>query len=104
MEQVNEKSTCYLTVSFKDKSGAAAVPSTATYRVDDLGSGAQIVGDTSLTVASSIEITLGQSINTMIGAGLASETRRVTVKAVYGAGDTVNAQYDYSVVNLSGVT
>lgn len=99
MDQVNENSTAYLTVAFADKTGAPAVPSAATYRIDDVTNNRAIRATTSLTPAASIEITLAPTDNAIVGT--ASETHRVTVTAQYGgAGDAVNSEYDYQVVNL----
>ena len=46
MERVNEQSTAYLTVSFRDKAGALATPAAISYRVDDEATRTQIRGDT----------------------------------------------------------
>lgn len=104
MPTVNEKSTSYVTATFKDKAGAAQTPSTVTYRIDCLTTGAVILSDTSLTPASSIEITITATQNAMQLAGNLRETRRVTVRATYGVGDSINDQYDYDILNLTGVT
>lgn len=103
MDTVNEKSTSYLTVAFKDKTGAASAPASVLYRIDCLTTGAVIKADSSLSPAASIEITLTATENSMQLTGNVLETRRVTVKATYGAGDTMNEQYDYQIRNLSGV-
>ena len=42
MEQVNERSTAYLTVTFKDKDRAAQQPTAASYRIDDVATGTEI--------------------------------------------------------------
>jgi len=101
---VPEKTTAYLTVSFLDKAGAAAIPSAVTYRIDCLTTNTAILADTALTPASSIEITLTPAQNAIINQSDALETKRVTVKASYGASDGLNDEYDYLVKNLSGVT
>ena len=99
MDQVNENSTAYLTVAFADKTGAPAVPTSATYRIDDVTNNVPIRGVTALTPAASIEITLVPADNAI--SGRASEIHRVTVTAQYGgATDAVNSEYDYQVVNL----
>lgn len=101
MEAINEKSTAYLTVNFLDKTGAAAVPSSAWYRIDCLMTGEAVRASTALSAASSVEITLNKDDNTMRNPGNPTETRRVTISAVFGAGDEFHDQYDYSVVNLT---
>ncbi len=101
MPEVDERTTSYLTVAFKDKTGAAALPTAASYRIDCLTSGRVIRASTALAPSSSIEITLTPGDNTIQVPGNTLETRRVTVHAEYGAGDEINDQYDYDVVNLS---
>lgn len=104
MQSVTEKSTAYLTVVCKDKLGVAQTPATFTYRVDDVYTDTQVRGDTSLTPASQIEITLTLADNTILNSLHSYEKRRVTVVAVYGIGDQVTDEFIYEVVNLSKVT
>ncbi len=105
MERVNEKSTAYLTVTFRDKAGAAQAPATAKYRIDDVTTGQPVLGDTEIpTPGSTVELTLSVGDNTMLSQIAATEQRRVTVVAEYGAGDAVRAEYIYEVINLAGVS
>lgn len=105
MERVKERSTAYLTVTFRDKAGAAQAPTSATYRIDDAGSGAEVLGNTAIgAVAASVELTLPPSVNALLTAANPSEFRRVTVVALYGADDAVRDEYVYEVINLAGVT
>ena len=104
MDRVNEGSTAYLTVSFLDKNGTASAPSSVSYRIDCLTSGAAIKGDTSVTAGASVEITLSAADNALQSQTRARERRRVTVTGTYGASDAVRDQYDYDVVNLRAVT
>jgi hypothetical protein len=104
LEIVNEESTAYLTVVFKDKDGAEQAPTSATYRIDCLTNGEEVREDTAMTpIASPYEITLGAADNAMIDSDRLTEARRVTVEAVYGSDDHVNADYKYLVKNLGGV-
>jgi len=105
MSEVLEKSTHYLTVDFFDKTGAAATPSAVTYRVDCLTTGQNVLTDTSVSAADSVEITLSPTVNAMQGANNLREQRRVTVIAQYGgAGDQAVGTFDYSVRNVGGIT
>lgn len=104
MRVVNERTTAYLTVAFFDKTGAAAVPASATYRIDCLTTGTVILDDTALTPAASIEITITPTQNRIITAANAQETRRVTVKATYAGSEQDNREYDYQVKNLAYVS
>lgn len=103
-QQVNERSTAYLAVSFLDKVGGQAAPTSVTYRIDDVASGAQVLGETSVTAGASIEIKLSPVDNAILNANLATELKRVTVVATYGANDAVRSQYVYEVRNLGGVS
>lgn len=103
-ETVNEESSAYLTITFKDKSGNPVSPTSAVYRIDDVDSGTEIRADTALASSSSVEITLTPIDNQILNNTLDYETKRVTVKAVYGASDGVNDQYEYVVKNLSKIS
>lgn len=101
MTEVFERTSAYLTVTFRDKTGAAVSPSSVNYRIDCLTTGAAVRGLTGITPGASVEITLDADDNAVQVAANVREIRRVTVSATYGAGDEVNAQYDYEIVNLS---
>lgn len=101
MERVNEQSTAYLTVSFRDKTGALAAPTTISYRIDDAATRQQIRDSTAVTpVASSVEITLEPADNTIVSPAREIEMHVVTVVATYGINDEVRASYPYEVLNL----
>jgi len=105
MERVNEKSTAYLTVTFRDKAGAAQAPATATYRIDDVATGQPVRSDTDISEpGSTVELTLTVADNTLKNPIAAAEQRRVTVTGEYGNGDAVRSEYVYEVVNLAGVS
>lgn len=100
---INEGDTAYLTVTFKDKTGALAVPVTVTWQCIDLDSGAEMQAETSVSPGSSIEITIPVAANAMVDPAKAHETRRVIVKSTYGGSEAKNGQYDYRIRNLSRV-
>jgi len=100
---VNERSTAYLSLTFLDKAQSPAEPLTVTFRIDDVASGAEVRGDTSITPAESVEITLTPADNVILNPNLAQEMRRVTVVGTYGVDDAVRSQFVYQVRNLSGV-
>lgn len=103
MDVVNEGTTAYLTVAFLDKTGAAALPTGVTYRIDCLSSGTAIKASTSVTPATSVEITISATENAILG-GLPFERRRITVEATYSGSQAVRDQYDYQVRNLGYVS
>lgn len=102
MDIVNEGTTGYLTVSFYDKAGSLAAPSSITYRIDCLTTQTVVVDDTSVSAASSVEIQLTAANNAILG-GRPRERRRVTVTGSYSGSQAVTHQYDYEVRNLSAV-
>jgi hypothetical protein len=103
MEHVNERSTAYLSVTFRDKDSVEQAPSAVTYRVDDVDSGAEIRESTSIAAAGTVQITLTPSDNVIVGENHEKELRRVTVEATYGADDAVREQFLYAVKNLRAV-
>jgi len=104
MQQVRERSTAYLTVTCRDKTGQAQAPSALTYRIDDVFSAQAILPVTTVgTPSSTVELTLQPAHNRILDPARAVERRRVTVTATYGADDQVCDEYEYEVVNLGGV-
>lgn len=102
-QRVNEQSTAWLTVAFKDKAGAAQAPASATYRIHDVASG-DLVREATLTApGSTVEIVLTDEDNALRNEAAGYEERRVTVEAQFGAGDAVTAEFRYRVINLAGV-
>ena len=101
---INEETTSYLTVTFLDKNGTPAAPASATWEAIDVESGTVLKTATAITpIAASVEITIEPSVNVMVNEAKHQELRRIIVKALYGASDKVNDQYDYLVKNLSQV-
>lgn len=98
----NEGSTRKLTVTFYGDDGQPAVPAAVSYRIDCLTSGTEIKGDTPLSPAAELEITISGADNAVVNAANSREKRRVTVTASYADGDE-HDYFDYWVKNLSGV-
>jgi hypothetical protein len=104
MPEVNENSTCYLTVEPKDKDGAAAAPASGTFEVHDLESLTELVAATALTPSSSMEITLsGPIANVLQNSANTTEQRKVTIRLYFGVGDELNDEYIYTVNALDYV-
>lgn len=100
MDEVNEGSTGYLSVSLKDKTGAAALPTALSYAINDVISGSVVRATTSLTPAASFEITLTPLDNQILG-GRADELKRVTITATYGVSDAFVTEHLYRVRALA---
>jgi len=102
---VNEGSVAYLTVKFYDKSNNLAAPASATWEVHDLESGSILLAITPIApIANTVELTLTPTINTFVDSNNDEETRRVTIKATWGVGNTTNAEVDYNIADLSWVS
>lgn len=97
MTPVNEKSTSYVSVSFRDKAGALAVPTAITYRIDNLSDGAQIKPWTAITPASAVEVRIAPAENILLDPAKNEETRRLTFVATYSpdASDQLATEHDY---------
>ena len=103
MPIVNEKSTAYLTTTFRDKNGVAAQPTSSTYQIDTEG-GTSIRTSTALSPSSGVvEITLNKDDNTLKDTSLPIERHRVTVNGIFGSNDEVNNEFIYEVRNLEEV-
>jgi len=100
VERVNERSTRWLTIGFKDRAGDAAAPSSASYRIDCLTSGSEIRADTALPAGASPEITLTPDDNAIVDESHRVESRLVTVYGLFGADDELYLAYEYDVINL----
>lgn len=100
MPTVNEKTTSYLQVVFKDRNGDPAAPTTVIYSVHDRESGTLLAEGTP-SAAATVLFTLGTAVNAMVDATRSIEDRVVTYRGIFGVGDEYNGRYIYSVVNLA---
>ena len=100
---VNEGSKAWLTTSFYDRAGVLAAPSSLTYQIHCLTTNTVVRTSTALGIDTQVDIPLTVADNAIINQGNTYEIKRVTVIAVYGAGDEIKSQYDYVVNNLSAV-
>ena len=101
---VNENSVSYLTVSFYDKNNNLAIPSSGTWKVHDEYTDTVIQPETNITpIASQYELTLTNTINTLLDSNHANETRVVTIKAIWGAGLETYGRYEYDIIGLDYV-
>lgn len=104
--EITERTTLVLTVSFFDEDGVAVTPDSATYRIDSLQGtrGTAVLAATAITPLSTtadIEITSDQ--NQIIRQRNPYEIKVVTIEFEYGSGKRGTAEYRYRVLNLYGV-
>lgn len=104
LSQINESTTLLVDVSFWDEDGVAAIPSSATYRIDDVYSGTVIQAATSMgSMAATITVEITAAQNALIDATQNKEERIITVDWRYGSNRRGTDEYRYVVKNLTGV-
>lgn len=103
--QVNAGSDCWLELTFVDRTGALHVPTTLSYRIDNLTDNAVILGNTAVTVglASSMEINIPASINVMTYNWRGSQLNQVKVTATYADGSTETRVFVYELIGIATV-
>ena len=99
---VNDGSTAFLTITFKDKNGDPIVPDSAEYRIDDVDSGNSVKGVTAFSpTLSTHELEITKDENEMVNDDRAFERRRVTVRWLYDGGNSRGvAVFVYEVKNV----
>lgn len=101
MTTFRERKTGWITPSFRNRSGVLTAPSAARYRIDDKGSGTQILDWTALTPASSIEIPITPDQNALIDPTLDEEIHVLTVESTFGSvTDMMPEEYEFTVRSL----
>ena len=101
---VNEKTTTWITINFKDKAGAPASPDSMVYQIDCLTSGVAIKAPVTVTFpGTSPEVKVDSIDNAIQVPTNQREYRRMTVTAIFG-GDVVTDQFDWAINNLSFIT
>ncbi len=96
---INEGSSAFLTITFKDQTGAGVTPTSAAYRLDNAGT--QAKDWEAFTPSSSsyiIEITGAE--NAILNPELAQEIMTVTVRWTYGIGSSGTESFEYVIKNL----
>lgn len=106
--QVNELSTSFLEMRFKDERGAACVPTSGMYRIDDMTglsdtvTGTEILGDTPFIPTESKEILeITSDENRILNEQNVWEDRQITVTFVYNTDKIGTDVFKYKVINLS---
>lgn len=102
MDEIKEGTSRTLTVSFKDKAGAAATPSSVQFRVDCDTTGLNVRPLQAATPpAASMDITLVAADNVRKGVNNPFEIRRVTVIADFPGGNRLVEEFRYQVLMAS---
>lgn len=104
LDEVNERSTSVVTVTFRDEDDALVTPSAATYRLDDKQRRTVILDDTNIgSLSTSVDIEITPEQNRILRPRAAFEIRTLTVHYEWGSGREANSEYRYKVINLYGV-
>lgn len=98
---INEASSGTLTIEFLDEAGLPAAPSSISYRIDCVTSGTEIRDDTAIAPASVVDLGLTPEDTRIVTQSNRIERRRVTLVAMFGPGDQLTQDYEYSVRNLN---
>lgn len=99
METINQHSTFFVSSSFTDKDGQPLVPNTVDYRIDDLTNGQEVLDWTSVTPASTVEITVLGSYNQIIKSSNLKEVKCITVRINEGTDAEARDELQYNVLN-----
>lgn len=101
---VNEQTTMVVHARFRNRASAADVtPTTVAYRVDDLSIGLQLVDWTTVTPASSVDITITSTANKIQNDFRQYEAKQITVKTNSGLTDQFIESFTWDVKNLTGI-
>ena len=100
MDKVNEQTTAWIRITLLDREGLPATPTAVVYRIDDVATGVEIRETTAVDPAPVVEIRLSPDDNRIIGGAYQDQKRLLTVRANYGDGDMLHAEYGFTVKNL----
>lgn len=104
MQSIYEKTTGYLTVSFKDKDHVLAAPTSATWEAIDVATGQTVKPATAMSpIASPFVITIPVTVNTLLNTNQEDERRRIVVRASYGQDDGLTIPYEYRLLCAEGI-
>jgi hypothetical protein len=105
-KEISEGSAFTVTVKFWDDSAedwVASTPTSIRYRIDGAND-TQILGWTSVSAASSVNITLTAANNAIVDNNQDSEGKVLTVERDNGLSTQYRGTYRYDVRNLVGIT
>lgn len=106
MDTIYEKSTCVITVSFKDETGAAVTPTQAWYSLYCETNASEILAETELTgLGTTKDIEVTPTRNAIISDSNLNEVKLLTVRFTYNAGARQGTgKYRYQVENLKKIS
>lgn len=104
MDEVNEGDNFNLAIAWKDSDGNAVTPQSASYRIDDVNSGAAVRAETALAATSSVTVNVMKADTAILEPTNRHEGRRLTATAIYGTDGDGNpkqktVEYEFQVNN-----
>lgn len=99
MFRKSEGSIVTLTVRLFDADGDASTPTTLRYRIDDVRTGCEVVGWTSLTPAEEVEVTW---LAVILNRCNKAERKRLTMQADAGLPTAYTDDYEFEVLRADG--
>ena len=97
---INEGSTFDLVFGITDKDGLSVIPTSVSYRIDDVGSNAMIRDWTTASPADPVVISLTSADTVIVKSFSQKELREVTIRVVYSSTESINTSYFFGVQNL----
>ncbi len=102
MSIYNEGDSFSIRVKLFDEDGAAVVPDTARYKIEDLTSGRNIRAYTDLAVAAEMDVSITSSDNVILSERSRLERRQLVIQTNHGEDDQRVGTYEWDVRNLQG--
>lgn len=106
MDTINEKTTYFVTVTFKDEDGTLVTPTAAYYSLYCETTQTEILAETAFpSLSAAVKITVTSTQNTIQKSSNASETKLMTVRFTYNAGTNQGtSEYRWEVKNLKRIS
>lgn len=106
LDEINERSSYFITVTFKDEDGDPVTPDAATYRLDNVTRPVTAILPATVfpSLSASVDIEITSDQNQIFRNRNKEEIREMTVEFDYdGSTKHGTAKYRYKVLNLFGV-
>lgn len=95
---MKERTTSYVQLTLRGKTGAPETPTSVYYRIDCLTTGLNVRAPTALPPLGEQELILTAPDTSIINRDNVAEMKRITVVATYGlSDDSLTAEFDYQV-------
>jgi len=102
-DRIPERSTQYVAYTFKDNAGAVVQPNSGRYRIDDLTTGRQVRGWTTISgVQGTGTVTLTAADTAIVNRVNTLERRLVQVEGTYGVDDKARDTIEMEIERVSG--